>query len=81
MKPAQWQVDHRQALIHGGDDAEDNLRAVCADCHKRKTARDVSERSRGDRIAAGGKVKRSRPMPGTKASGIRKRMNGAVERW
>lgn len=33
-------VDHILAKAHGGSDEESNLRAMNADCHKRKTARE-----------------------------------------
>jgi 5-methylcytosine-specific restriction endonuclease McrA len=55
LKAGMFEIDHVQALIHGGDNADDNLRAICFDCHKDKTRKDVQERSRGDRIAVGGK--------------------------
>lgn len=52
-------------------------------CHVPKTARKAGERAHVKRIvenAARCKPK-SRPMPGSRASGIRKRMSGKVENW
>lgn len=79
-----WQLDHTIALINGGEHAEANLRVVCGWCHKEKTAADVAEKSRVYRKRAkhlGIKPRSSRPLPGSKASGIRRRMSGEVERW
>ncbi len=52
-------------------------------CHKPKTARKAGERAHGKRLVekAARCASKSRPMPGSKASGLRKRMNGTVERW
>lgn len=33
-------VDHIKPKAQGGEDTEENLRGVCADCHARKTAAD-----------------------------------------
>jgi hypothetical protein len=66
---------------------------LCHECHDRKTFKqyggpasrgDVSEIAKTDRIIekqAGVKKRKGRPMPGSKASGLRKRMDGKVERW
>ena len=35
------QVDHVVPLARGGADTDDNLQALCAMCHSRKTAREV----------------------------------------
>jgi 5-methylcytosine-specific restriction enzyme A len=52
-------------------------------CHAPKTAKEASDRAHGNRIiekSAGIKRKTS-TIPGTRASGLRKRMDGTVERW
>lgn len=65
---------------------------LCSDCHDKKTNEqswgpaskgDKTEIAKTDRIIrkAAGVKKRGRPLPGTKASGMRKRMDGTVERW
>lgn len=66
LMPSMFDIDHVQALIHGGDNEDDNLRALCFDCHKTKTRKDVHGHAKADRIAAGGKqVKRpfQKPSP------------------
>lgn len=78
-----WDLDHIVALVNGGEHRESNLAPALRDKHRAKTAEDVAEKSRVARKQAAhlGIKKASRPMPGSKASGIRKRMNGSVERW
>jgi 5-methylcytosine-specific restriction endonuclease McrA len=75
--------DHIQALVNDGENRESNLQLICVPCHKVKTRADVAEKSRVYRRRAtflGVKAKSSRPMPGSKASGLRKKMDGTVER-
>ena len=38
MLPAWFEVDHITRLEHGGSNHVDNLRALCRDCHGRKTS-------------------------------------------
>lgn len=42
---ASFQVDHRLALADGGTDTPDNLRALCQNCHGRKTYIENNERT------------------------------------
>lgn len=75
--------DHKISLINGGRHAESNLQLLCEPCHKVKTKQDVADKSYSyqKRVRALGIApKKGRPMPGSKASGLRKRMNGEVER-
>ena len=70
----------------------DDGQCICNECHDRKTfvrsagpasRGDVTEIAKTDRIiekAAGVKMRRSRPMPGTKASGWKQRIGGTWER-
>src|SRR4051812_19356391 len=74
--------DHKTALINGGQHREANLQLLCVPCHAVKTKADVAEkaivyRKRSKHL---GIKQSSRPMPGSRASGLRKRMNGQVER-
>ena len=40
------QVDHIVALVNGGEDDHDNRQALCEECHKAKTRRDLGQRER-----------------------------------
>ena len=40
------QVDHIVALVNGGEDEHDNRQALCEECHKAKTRRDLGQRER-----------------------------------
>jgi 5-methylcytosine-specific restriction protein A len=80
LQLGQYEIDHIQALVHDGDNEDDNLRAICRDCHKAKTRKDVQGRAHHDRIAVGGKQRKGPPMPGSRASGLKKHMDGSVSR-
>lgn len=40
-----WHIDHVKPLCDGGDDASDNMQALCADCHASKTAMEARNRA------------------------------------
>ena len=40
------QVDHIVALVNGGEDNHGNRQALCSECHKAKTRRDLGQRER-----------------------------------
>ena len=76
--------DHEIAADLGGSATLENCRTLCLQCHKQKTAQhDVPLIAKGRRIRERniGIKRTSRPLPGSRASGLRKRMNGNVERW
>lgn len=76
------EYDHRVALINGGKHAESNLVPVHPKCHKAKSRDDVAEKSKTARTQAHhiGIKKAKRPMPGSKGSPFKKKMDGTVER-
>lgn len=78
-----WDIDHRIALINGGQNRETNLVPMLVEHHRKKTCADVAQKKRNYRrqlAHAGIKPRRSRPIPGSKGSGIRRRMDGTVWR-
>lgn len=78
-----WQTDHTVAIINGGENRESNLRTLLVKHHAEKTRADVAEKAKVYRKRAkhiGVQPRKGRPMPGSKASGIRKKFNGTVER-
>ena len=77
-----YQIDHIIALCNGGSHRESNLAIVLSEAHKRKTADDVRLRAKIDRIRkkhAGIETRKGPAMPGTRASGIKRKINGQVE--
>lgn len=80
----QWHVEHVTPLSFGGADDESNMKPAHVKCHADKTREEAPIRAKSDRVRAhylGIKKTTSLPIPGSRASGIRKRMNGTVERW
>lgn len=74
-----FEFDHIQALEHDGDNADDNWRAICTSpCHKLKTKADHQARGRRDRLAIGGRARKSPPMAGSRGSKFKRKMNGEV---
>jgi hypothetical protein len=79
------EFDHIDLDANSRDNSLGNCAAVCKRCHSFKTrnrdiplaAKTVRQRDKH----AGIKTGSTRALPGTRASGIRKRMNGTVERW
>lgn len=76
------EFDHIIALINGGENRQSNIEALCKSCHAIKTGADVAEKSKVARVRKKhlGIAKPKRPMPGSRASKWRKRMDGTVER-
>lgn len=82
MPGESWTLEHLTALCNGGDNAESNLGVTCKNCLPAKNAADVAEKSKvyQKRAKHLGLKKSSRPMPGSKASGWKKKMDGTVVR-
>ena len=80
-----WIVEHVIPLWLGGLDDESNMGPAHERCALDKTAGEAPVKAKGDRARANylgiRKPARGRPLAGTRASGIRRRMNGNVERW
>ncbi len=78
-----WQLDHIKALCNGGEHRESNLAPALVDKHKDKTKDDVAEKSEAyeSRLRHAGIKTRSRPLPGSKASGWKQTFyNGWIRR-
>lgn len=78
-----WRLDHKVALILGGSHRETNFQPILTEHDKAKVRGEVREKSKtysrrkrhyGIRKAKG------LPMPGTKASGWKKKFDGTVKR-
>lgn len=84
LVPGKYAYDHVTPDGLGGEPTLANCKLVCNACHGTKTAEeDVPRMAKADRARRkimDGEKKKSRPIPGSKASGWRKRMDGTVER-
>ena len=74
------EYDHIIADEHGGDNSLTNCQVLCINCHKPKTRADmkVTVRGRKARARHAGADKPSRPMPGSRDSKWKKRVDGTV---
>lgn len=52
LMPGEWDLDHIKALINDGENRESNLAPIYKPEHKKKTAKDVAEKSRVASIRA-----------------------------
>lgn len=79
-----WDIEHviAREIMGDGADEDANLDLVHRKCHAAKTAADRKIIAKSNAVQTRFKgAKRSRnPMPGSRASGLRKRMDGTVER-
>lgn len=78
-----WQVEHVIPWALTRDDSDANRQPAHVNCHKVKTAKDVDDIARAKRREQSYMGARRGPksvMPGSKASGWKKRMDGSVVR-
>jgi 5-methylcytosine-specific restriction endonuclease McrA len=75
-----WELEHKIAIINGGEHRESNMAPALKDKHKAKTAEDVAEKSAiaTKRKKHLGIAKSRHPMPGSKGSRFKRRMDGTV---
>lgn len=83
LKVGEADVDHVLPDALGGEPVLSNARVLCKVCHRGKTTDDIGRIRKADRARdkhTGALRTAYRPIPGSKASGLRKRMDGTVER-
>lgn len=83
LSPGKFEYDHDKEDTYGGEPTLENCRVYCVACHSQKTRTQAAVIAKSNRIRErhlGIKRKSSRPMPGSKASGRRKKFNGTAER-
>ena len=76
-----WEVDHIIPVALGGTESPHNLQVLCKACHGAKTARrDAPALSKAKRMRARhlGASRPTKPMPGSRGSGYKKKVNGRV---
>ncbi len=79
----EWFIEHPEAVNLGGSDNDADLWPAHTKCKPGKDAVDAAKiADRNTAITKGyaGKSRTSRPMPGSKASGWKRKMNGQTER-
>lgn len=78
-----WTLEHVKALINGGENVESNLDVTCDWCLPEKNAEDVAEKADVYRVKQKHLLPRkakTRPIPGSKASGWKHKIDGTWER-
>lgn len=78
-----WDLEHQIPLALGGDDDESNVAPAHVKCHRAKTSQDVAQIAKANRVRAkhfGASAKPARPMPGSRNSPWKKKLNGQVVR-
>jgi len=84
LKLGEGDADHIIAVELGGESVIENGQWLCRPCHKEKTAKDIRVIRKVQRIRdrrSGAMRASHRPLPGSRASGVRIRMNRTVEPW
>lgn len=76
------EYDHIIEVALGGTNDLENCRVMRSKCHRSKTSTRAAPLAKSKRIAERnmGLRKTPRPMPGSKASGLKKKFDGTVER-
>ena len=82
LYPGKYDYDHVVPDTMGGLPTLENCRVLCTACHSRKTGtRDAPAIAKSNRVRAkhlGLKVKRGPPMPGSRRSKWKRKMDGSV---
>lgn len=76
-----WDLEHVIPLAMGGADDETNARPAHVSCHKAKTATDKTQIAKANRVRAkhiGARADSRNPIPGSKSSRWRKKLDGTV---
>jgi 5-methylcytosine-specific restriction enzyme A len=74
-----WEIEHKHALILGGENRESNLAPALTEPHKRKTAVEMKVKAKIDRLAKKHRgIKKPSRFPGSKDSRFKKLITGEV---
>lgn len=75
-----FHADHIRRHAEGGEDTPENLWPICLPCHKEKSAKDTTEVAKGKRYRDKhyGIRQSKNPMPGSKRSLWKRKMDGTV---
>ena len=79
-----WDIDHILPLALGGTNEPNNLQVLCKPCHRSKTSHsDIPCIAKTKRLKArhlGAKSPSARPIPGSRRSPWKRKMDGTVVR-
>lgn len=79
MPGDKWQLEHPQALINGGENRESNLAPALVEPHKVKTAKDVKQKAKNDRVRKRHLgIKKPSRFACSRDSKFKKRIDGTV---
>ena len=78
--PGKFIYEHVRALELGGDDEDHNIRLTCIPCAGEKTRDDHSRAAKAKRVKskALGLKKTKNPLPGSKGSKWKRKMDGTI---
>ena len=76
----EWDCDHIIALCNGGENRESNLAPALKSAHRKKTAQDVKQKAKDRRVRSKhlGIHQTKNPLPGSKRSNLKRKVNGTV---
>ena len=79
-----WDIDHILPLALGGTNEPENLQILCKPCHQSKTSQsDIPRIAKTKRLKArhlGARSPSTRPIPGSRRSPWKRKMDGSVVR-
>lgn len=77
-----WDIEHKVALSLGGENRENNLAPALRQAHMQKTKDDRAQLAKDERVRKKhlGIYKARNPMPGSRGSGVKKKIDGTVVR-
>lgn len=78
-----WELEHIVPIALGGADDETNAAPAHVSCHKPKTARDVAQIAKANRVRAkhnGAKAAPKSPLPGSRGGKWKRKISGEIVR-
>lgn len=80
ISPGRVVFEHVRALELGGEDSDDNIRLTCLPCAGEKTRKDHRSAAKAKRVKVKhlGLKKSKNPLPGSKGSKWKKKIDGSV---
>jgi 5-methylcytosine-specific restriction protein A len=78
-----WHLEHPECLADGGTDDPAQLKLACEKCHRLKTGIEATRRAKEKRVFNkhfGVKEPKGRPIPGSRRSPWKRKINGKTER-